>query len=76
MKNRPSQPNTALLIVDVQVALELMSAEVQNKVLPNIKNAFDGRTRFGRLNLCAKRSKAYGEYTCLIPVEQIIHNSG
>jgi nicotinamidase-related amidase len=38
MGNHPSQPSTALLIIDVQVGLvELMSAEVQKKVLPKIK---------------------------------------
>jgi isochorismate hydrolase len=38
MGNRPSEPRTALLIVDVQIGLvALMSAEVRDSVLPKIK---------------------------------------
>ena len=38
MANRPSQPRTALLIIDVQIGLvELVPAEVRRSVLPKIK---------------------------------------
>ena len=38
MENRPSQPRTALLLVDVQVGqVALMSAEVRDSVLLKIK---------------------------------------